>query len=212
MVEKIIVNPNEVRGLGDIVSSKGASDFIEYASSVTQGTDTVYGAGSKVFTLEDTFVFSDGGVTGNKSTDWYVRTADTSELTVTVDDNGTLLSSTGTTTSRYYFANPEHSTSTSPPITMSDFVIECDVLSASYNLSDSQCALFLQGLSSAFNLKSYTAPYHLKLVKEGTSVTKYVNGTSVGTTTISSRSNYYAGFQLYKKCSIKFKNYIIYSI
>ena len=211
MVEKIIVNPSEVRGLGDIVDSKGASDFIVYGSGVTETTDTVNGATSKVFNQTDTKIFYDMGVTGRKSTDWYVRTSDTT-LTVNVEDDGTALSNSSTTTSVYYFANPAHSTSTAPPITMSDFVIECDILSSSYTSTDAQVSVLLQGISSAFNLKSYTAPYHLKLVKDGTSVTKYVDGTSVGTTTISSRNNYYTGFQLYKECSIKFKNYIIYSI
>ena len=211
MVEKIIINPNKVRGYGNIVSSKGANDFITYAGSITEGTDTVYGATEKVFSLEDTIIFRDGGVTGNKNTDWDIRDADTSELTVTVDDGGTLLSSTATTASRFYFANPEHSTSTSPPITLSDFVIECDVLNTTFG-AGSQISFLVQGLSNSFNLSSYTAPYHLKLVKDGTSVTKYVDGESVGTTTISSRTNYYAGFQLYKECSIKFKNYVIYSI
>ena len=65
MVEKIIVNPNEVRGLGDIVSPKSDTDFIEYASNVTEGTDTVYGATEKVFSLEDTFLFTD--TTGDTS-------------------------------------------------------------------------------------------------------------------------------------------------
>ena len=211
MVEKIIINPTKVRGYGNIVSSKGANDFITYAGSITEGTDTVYGATEKVFSLEDTIIFRDGGVTGNKNTDWYIRDADTSELTVTVDDGGTLLSSTATTASRFYFANPEHSTSTSPPITMSDFVIECDVISTTFG-SGSQIAFLLQGLGNTFNLSGYTAPYHPKMEKTGTTVKQYINDTLIRTTTISDRTNYYAGFQLYKTGSIKFKNYVIYSI
>ena len=65
MVEKIIINPNKVRGYGNIVSSKGASDFTTYACAVTETTDTVNGATEKVFSLEDTVIFRDGGVTGN---------------------------------------------------------------------------------------------------------------------------------------------------
>ena len=97
MVEKIIVNPSEVRGLGDIVDSKGASDFIVYGSGVTETTDTVNGATSKVFNQTDTKIFYDMGVTGRKSTDWYVRSADESELTITVGADGTNLSSSSTT-------------------------------------------------------------------------------------------------------------------
>ena len=210
MVEKIIINPNKVRGYGNIVSSKGASDFITYAGSISEGTDTVYGATEKVYSLEDTFIFTDGGVTGNKSSDWYVRTADTT-LTVTVGDDGTQLSNSSTTTSVYYFANPEHSTNTTPPITMSDFVIECDVISTTFG-SGTQIAFLLQGLGTSFNLSSYTAPYHIKMEKTGTTVKQYINDTLIRTTTISDRTNYFAGFQLYKNCGIKFKNYRIYTI
>lgn len=156
-------------------------------------------------------LFIDEGVTGNKNSNWYIRSADASSLSVTVDDEGTTLSSNDTSTSRFYFANPENSTSTSPPITMSDFVIECDVISTTFT-SGSQIAFLLQGLGTSFNLSGYTAPYHLKMVKEGTTVKQYVNDTEIRTTTISDRTNYYAGFQLYKTGDIKFKNYKIYSI
>jgi len=42
-MEKIIVKPNEVRALGDIVSPKTSSDFLPYQSSIASGTDTDYG-------------------------------------------------------------------------------------------------------------------------------------------------------------------------
>ena len=57
MVEKIIVNPSEVRGLGDIVSPKSASDFSVYSEDykVVEGTDTVYGAETGVFELRSKY-------------------------------------------------------------------------------------------------------------------------------------------------------------
>ena len=51
MVEKIIVNPSEVRGLGDILEVKSTSDFTLYGSTLSSGTDTVYGATQNVMTL-----------------------------------------------------------------------------------------------------------------------------------------------------------------
>ena len=42
-MEKIIVKPNEVRALGDIVSPKTSSDFLPYQSTISSGTDTDYG-------------------------------------------------------------------------------------------------------------------------------------------------------------------------
>lgn len=154
-------------------------------------------------------IFNDDGVRRSKNSNWYIRSTDASSLSVTVDDEGTTLSSNDTSSSRFYFANPEHSTSTSPPITLSDFVIECDVISTNFG-SGSQIAFLLQGLGTNFNLSSYTAPYHIKMEKTGTTVKQYINDTLIRTTTISNRTNYYMGFQLYKNCSIKFKNYRIY--
>lgn len=172
--------------------------------TVSYGTETA----SKTIQICE---FIDYGVTNNKSTNWFVRSADTSDLTVTVGKDGTNLSNASTTTSRYYFANPQGVTSETPPITIGDFIIECDVISTNFG-SGSQIAFLLQGLGTNFNLSSYTPPYHLKMEKTGTSVKQYVNDTLIRTTTISNRTNYYMGFQLYKTSSIKFKNYRIYSI
>ena len=46
-MEKLIINQSEVRGLGDIVSPKTASDFDKYNSTLSESTDTSLG---KVFT------------------------------------------------------------------------------------------------------------------------------------------------------------------
>ena len=51
MVEKIIISPSKVRGLGDIVSPKTSTDFETYNSAVTSGTDTVNGATVTVYEL-----------------------------------------------------------------------------------------------------------------------------------------------------------------
>ena len=173
--------------------------------TVTYGTETA----SKTIQVIDVMI--DYAVTNNKDTHWFIRSADTSELTVTVGKDGTNLSNTSTTSSRYYFANPQNVTSETPPVTIGDFIIECDVVSTTFG-SGGQIAFLLQGLGINFNLSSYTAPYHLKMEKTGTSIKQYVNDTLIRTTTISNRTNYYMGFQLYKTCSIKFKNYRIYTI
>ena len=99
MVEKIIINPNKVRGYGNIVSSKGVSDFITYAGSITEGTDTVYGATEKVYTVEDTFIFTDGGTTNNHNTNWTKYNAQ--NITVNVTDEYTAVSG-----SNYKYGTP----------------------------------------------------------------------------------------------------------
>ena len=179
------------------------------SSSLDKFWGVSYNLPRPTLSIPFSLIFNDDGVTGSKNSNWYVRSTDAPYLSVTVDDEGTTVSSNDTSTSRFYFANPEHSTSPSPPITISDFVIECDVINTTFT-SGSQIAFLLQGLTNNFNLSSYTAPYHLKMEKVGTTVKQYINDTLIRTTTISSRTNYYMGFQLYKTCDIKFKNYRIY--
>ena len=55
MVEKIIVNPSSVRGLGDILDVKGVSDYSLYGSTLSSGTDTVNGATKNIIVMGDTF-------------------------------------------------------------------------------------------------------------------------------------------------------------
>ena len=50
MVDKITVNPGEVRGAGNIVSHKSLSDFSCYASKLSAGTESVNGANMTVYT------------------------------------------------------------------------------------------------------------------------------------------------------------------
>ena len=209
MVEKIIINPEEVRGLGNIMSPHSSSDYEVYMSSISSGTDTVNGQTMTVYELEDTIIFYDKATSQAKNTHWKIRSSDQSDLTVTVGTGGTTLTNTSTSASRFYFANPDDSTSDSPPITISDFVVEADILDSSFTDSDSQIAFLLQGQTTSLNLKGYTAPYHIKIEKEGTSAKQYVNDTLIRTTTISDRTTYYMGFQLYKRGSITFREYII---
>ena len=42
-MERVIVNPREVRGLGDVVSPKSVSDFVGYNAYMTSSTDSTYG-------------------------------------------------------------------------------------------------------------------------------------------------------------------------
>ena len=43
MVEKLVLIPDNVRGLGDVVSPKSANDFVGYNSKVASGTDSSLG-------------------------------------------------------------------------------------------------------------------------------------------------------------------------
>ena len=135
---------------------------------MNSGTYTAtYSGQSSSCTVYGGAVFYDNATSQSKNTHWKIRSSDQSDLTATVGTGGTTLTSASTSTSRFYFANPDDS------------------------------------------LKSYTVPYHIKIEKEGTSAKHYLNDTLIRTTTISSRSNYYMGFQLYKRTSITFRDYVI---
>ena len=55
MVEKIIVNPNEIRGYGNILNVHSSSDYDLEDCTIATGTDTVNGATETVYTLTPTF-------------------------------------------------------------------------------------------------------------------------------------------------------------
>jgi len=57
MVEKIIVSPDSIRGLGNIVSSKSTTDYTLSDCTLTTSTDTVNGVSTTVYTL----TYSGGG-------------------------------------------------------------------------------------------------------------------------------------------------------
>ena len=51
MVEKIIVSPDSIRGLGNIVAPKTTSDYELVDCTLSSGTDTVNGVTVTVYTL-----------------------------------------------------------------------------------------------------------------------------------------------------------------
>lgn len=51
MVEKIIVSPESIRGLGNIVSPKSSSDFTVEDCTIATSTATVNGVSMTVYTL-----------------------------------------------------------------------------------------------------------------------------------------------------------------
>jgi len=71
MVEKIIVNPNEIRGYGNIHEATSVSDWSIQGSTLTKTTDTVDGATTDVFQLSPntyTLSFNSASYTTNDGT------------------------------------------------------------------------------------------------------------------------------------------------
>lgn len=89
MVEKIIVNPQEVRGLGNILSAKADSDFDLYNSVLSESEDTVYGATKSVFVLESDTTH-DYSIAFSSST--YTAVGGSATLEITLLDNNVAVS------------------------------------------------------------------------------------------------------------------------
>ena len=82
MVEKITINPERVRGLGNIISpSKTVSDFTAYNSTITSGNETI----NKVSTVVYNLTADVGGIVLTVSKE-YVAKTDTVVFTCTVRD------------------------------------------------------------------------------------------------------------------------------
>ena len=67
MVEKIIVSPDSIRGMGNIVSPHILSDYTVSDCGISSGTDTVNGVSNTVYSLHS-YLVNDDASSDNKST------------------------------------------------------------------------------------------------------------------------------------------------
>ena len=168
MVEKIIINPNKVRGYGNIVSSKSASDFKEYCSSLVEGTDTVMGVTSKVFTLTETILLYDGGTTAVHTDVWNYM----SMFTRGSDGTSAYYSNTGSSTYQDYTSQ----TSISGNAAIDFELVECTSCPI-------QVARYATGASTQYEQKTFTqaGKVHIEIKDTGTYI--YFNGTLIQSNT-----------------------------
>ena len=89
MVEKIIVNPNEVRGYGNILSPHSSTDYELVDCTISSGTDTVNGASATVYTLTPTASHSYSLAFSSSS---YTASGGSAEVSVTLTDNSVAVS------------------------------------------------------------------------------------------------------------------------
>ena len=149
-------------------------------------------------------VFYDGGVTGNKNTNW---TNYNNRLTVTVDSTGTLLqghqSSNG-----YYLVN-------NSAIAYSDYVVEFDVV----NITN-QCYWYHQVSSSSnqnvINFASYNlSGKHIKMISQDGIMKVYADGNQIGSNiSLTTSTPFEMGFRINGSSTqtrnFKYKNFVIY--
>ena len=215
MVEKIIINPNEVRGYGNIMSPHSSTDYETYASSITSGTDTVNGVETTVYTMTDTILFWDKAVTGNHNTKWWA----TGTLNITTSSDGTLVknqNSSGYSLDYSYvtdnfpsgWSDRENAVTCYPR----PFEVEFDLVSVS---STSSVGLYI-GNSSA-NVHTYftnlgiTGTGHIRIEVSTTQVKCYLDETLVSTNNLSnSVTTSRVGFRINANSNLKYKNFKIY--
>ena len=203
MVEKIIINPEEVRGLGNIMSPHSSSDYEVYMSSITTGTDTVNGQTMTVYELEDTILFWDKAVTGMKNTNW---TNYSSRLNISTDENGTLLnkgSSNG-----YYFVNNSQ-------FIYSDYICEFDIVEVG-----GQAYWYHQASSTSvqdvINFASYNlSGKHIKMICQDGIMKVYADGNQIGSDiSLTTSTPFEMGFRVNTSTTqdryIKYKNFKVY--
>ena len=202
MVEKIIVNPESVRCYGDIISPKSLDDFETYMCGVSEGTDTVDGVETTVFTIPE-YLFDD-------------FTADTSKysgadsrVTVTTGTFGIQL--TWVSGTYQFWANKDGSTEFDYS---GNFTVEFDVTSTNQNVGiqiyDNSASTYY---SKTINqLGGLSGPCHVKIVKDGQTFKSFVDG--VENTGQRVESNITGacrvGFRQGSSSSFSFKNFVVY--
>ena len=215
MVEKIIINPNKVRGYGNIMSPHSSSDYEVYMSSISSGTDTVNGQTMTVYEMEDTILFWDKAVTGMKNTKWWA----TGTLNITTSSDGTLVkneNSSGYSLDYSYITDnfPSGWSDRENAVTCytRPFIVEFDLVSVS---STSSVGLYI-GNSSA-NVHTYftslgiTGTGHVRIEVSTTQVKCYLDETLVSTNNLSnSVTTSRVGFRINAGNNFKYKNFIIY--
>ena len=125
MVEKIIINPNEVRGLGDIVSSKEATDFTTSSCTINKGADFIEGVREDVYEISDSILFKDYGVTPyNNTEDWYYTSTD---ISLNVDEDCSTITYIASSGTKVFIAN-KHGTTAGGYDYTPPFAVEFDLI------------------------------------------------------------------------------------
>ena len=199
MVEKIIINPNKVRGYGNIMNQHTTTDYTNYACTLTEETDTINGQTMTVYEMEDTILFYDKAITGMKNTDWGNSG---NRITVTTNDSGTTLGNTSSGNG-YYKA----------PYTFSNAIIEFDVVSTANGVR-----LYVDNSGTGqdlLNLQTYNITNgHIKVLINNSVAKVYHNGTQQGSDiSITVGSTIQFQFRLMSGTpskTITYKNFVIY--
>ena len=158
MVEKIIINPNEVRGYGNIMSSHTSSDYELVDCTISSGTDTVNGASATVYTLTPTASHS---YSLSFSSSSYTASGGSAEVSVTLTDNSVAVSG-ATVTFTGGTSTVTSTTNSSGVATATISVTQTSTITATYGSATDTCTitvgpsyLFYDDCSSSSGLSNY---------------------------------------------------------
>lgn len=140
MVEKIIINPNKVRGYGNILSPHSSSDYELEDCTIATGTDTVNGATETVYTLTPTASHSYSLAFSSSS---YTASGGSAEVSVTLTDNSVAVSG-ATVTFTGGTSTVTGTTNSSGVATATVSVSATSTITATYNNVTDTCTVTVQ--------------------------------------------------------------------
>jgi len=210
MVEKIIINPDKVRGYGNIMNQHSVTDYTKYVCTLTEETDTVNGQNNTVYKLISGAFFYDSGVTPtNNTSDWYYNNT---KLSLTPTSTGTTVTDiAGDSNVQVLTANKPGTTAGGYDYTK-PFQVEVDIIS--YTADSSANIQVYDGTNNVYRRFDAlgigaTTGAHVKVKVLTDKVEFYVNGeltytssTSMGTSRTALRLGADGN-------TIKFKNFIV---
>ncbi len=210
MVEKIIINPNKVRGYGNIMNMHTSTDYELSDCTITETTDTVNGATETVYELEDTILFFDPCRTdANQSSGYYVTSGSYS------------LSDTGLTinASTYASSNYQANIRLDNNVYTVPFEISFDLISCSsantmklYAYNNGFSTTLVNGTGLQLQNDTITP---IRFIVESNKITKWIGTTSYNispSTTIGSTVGVRFGYWQAYTGEAKIRNYKVKSI
>lgn len=140
MVEKIIIAPQKVRGLGNIIMEKDSEDFVEYLCDISEDVETINGVLEEVFTLSPDSSHSYALAFGSSS---YVAVGGSAEVSVTLTDGGVAVSGSVVTFTGGS-STVTATTNSSGVATATISVTEDSTITASFNNVTATCTVTVQ--------------------------------------------------------------------
>ena len=216
MVEKIIVNPNEVRGYGNIMTTHSSTDYSLSECTIEASTDIVDGATKNIMILTPDF-----GPTPPAPTYIYqsTMTSDDNKWTASGGNRTVTYSSDGCTVLGAATSDGFYKLNESLVSIPSEFVCEFDITAATEGAYSESTDFVVGNISirkqasklrigqlsggTDYQVNWPSTPIHIKIEYGASTATVYVEGTSVGTW---NTSYSYIGFKTYNSRSITIKN------